>query len=80
MPENRLEGIRNVYIAGAGVMGSSMGQIFASCGYPVTLYDISAEAIEKSRALTKINLGTSVETGRLTEEAAEAVLAGITYT
>jgi pyruvate/2-oxoglutarate dehydrogenase complex dihydrolipoamide dehydrogenase (E3) component len=39
--------IKTVVFAGAGLMGASMGQIFAKYGYDVVLYDIMPEAIEK---------------------------------
>ena len=36
-------------------MGSSMAQLFAGCGYQVALYDISGEAVERSRELIRVN-------------------------
>lgn len=43
--------INNVVIAGAGIMGSSIAQLFAAHEYNVILYDISEEALEKAAAL-----------------------------
>ena len=43
--------IQNVVIAGAGIMGASIARLFASFQYRVTLYDISREALDKSREL-----------------------------
>lgn len=43
--------IRNVVIAGAGIMGSSIARLFASFQYNVTLYDINEEALHKCRTL-----------------------------
>lgn len=43
--------IKNVVIAGAGIMGSSIAELFASFHYKVILYDISREALDKSKAL-----------------------------
>ena len=40
--------INNVVIAGAGIMGSSIAQLFAAHEYNVILNDISEEALEKS--------------------------------
>ena len=34
--------ISNIVIAGAGIMGSSIAQLFAGHGYRVVLYDINA--------------------------------------
>ena len=76
MPEN----IQNVFIAGAGVMGPSMAQLFAKCGYQVTLYDVSEQALVKSRELMEVNLGAAVETGRMSPETAQKIRAGIGYT
>ena len=75
-----LENIQNVFIAGAGVMGSSMAQLFAKCGYQVTLYDVSEQALVKSRELMEVNLGAAVETGRMSPETAQKIRAGIGYT
>lgn len=47
--------IRNIVIAGAGIMGTSIAQLFAGHGYRVTLYDINDEVLEKSRELILIN-------------------------
>ncbi|MBQ6362436.1 MAG: 3-hydroxyacyl-CoA dehydrogenase family protein [Lachnospiraceae bacterium] len=75
-----MENIQNVFIAGAGVMGSSMAQLFAKCGYQVTLYDVSEQALVKSRELMEVNLGAAVETGRMSPETAQKIRAGIGYT
>lgn len=50
--------IKKVVIAGAGIMGSSMAQLFAAGGYCVTLYDISEMALDKSRELIRVNQKT----------------------
>lgn len=47
--------IKNIVIAGAGVMGSSMAQLFAAGGYQVTLYDISEAALYNSQRLIHVN-------------------------
>ena len=47
--------ISNIVIAGAGIMGSSIAQLFAGHGYRVVLYDINDEVLEKSRKLILIN-------------------------
>lgn len=49
-------------------MGSSMAQLFAGCGYQVALYDISGEAVERSRELIRVNQEAAVQAGELTEE------------
>ena len=47
----RLEQIKKIAIAGAGIMGASIAQIFAREGYRVALYDIAEAGIENGRKL-----------------------------
>lgn len=75
-----LENIKNVFIAGAGVMGSSMAQLFAKYGFQVAVYDVSEQAVVKSRELTEVNLGAAVETGRMSAQEAQTIRSGIEYT
>ena len=51
----RLEQIKKIAIAGAGIMGASIAQIFAREGYKVALYDIAEAGIENGRKLIAIN-------------------------
>jgi len=66
-------------IAGAGLMGASMAQIFAKYGYTVTLYDIFEAGIEKGKELIRINQAASIEAGDLTAEESAEILARISY-
>ncbi len=63
--------IQNVVIAGAGIMGASIARLFASFQYRVTLYDISREALDKSRELifadNEQGTGMAKEGGMLAE-------------
>lgn len=72
--------IQNIVIAGAGVMGSSMAQLFAAGNYTVTLYDINEEALEKSRSLIAVNQQASINSGELTVEASRKIHNHITFT
>lgn len=72
--------IQNIVIAGAGVMGSSMAQLFALGNYTVTLYDINEEALDKSRSLIAAARRSSINAGELTEEAAKKAGSHITFT
>lgn len=58
---------KNVAIAGAGVMGASIAQVFAGRGYEVTLYDIKKDALTKGRELIHINQKAAMEEEGLTE-------------
>lgn len=61
-------------------MGSSMAQLFAACGYEVTLYDIQEEALLRSRELIRVNQDAMLRAGKLTEEAASRINDAIGYT
>lgn len=71
--------IKNITIAGAGTMGSSMGETFAKYGYNVILYDIFPQALEKAKNLISLNQQTEVSEGILTQEESENLLSKIQY-
>ena len=75
----RQSDIRHMVIAGAGLMGASMAQIFAKYGYTVTLYDIFEAGIEKGKELIRINQAASIEAGDLTAEESAEILARVSY-
>ncbi|MGI6115013.1 3-hydroxyacyl-CoA dehydrogenase family protein [Luoshenia tenuis] len=75
-----LQKLRTLVIAGAGLMGASMAQQFAGAGYPVTLYDISQQALEKGRRLIALNQSQAVESGASIPTQAEALRGRIAYT
>ena len=72
--------IRNVHIAGAGVMGSAIAQVFALAGYTVSVYDISQAALEKVGETVQNNLNYLIERQKLAPDAAEQALARISTT
>jgi 3-hydroxybutyryl-CoA dehydrogenase len=71
--------IKNIMIAGAGTMGSSMGETFAKYGYDVVLYDIFPQALEKAKNLIALNQQTEVSEGIVTQEESEKLLSRIQY-
>jgi 3-hydroxyacyl-CoA dehydrogenase len=71
--------IKRLVIAGAGLMGASMAQIFAKYDYKVTLYDIFEAGIEKGKELIRINQAASIAEGDLTEQESEHIRANISY-
>lgn len=71
---------RKVAIAGAGIMGSSIAQIFAKNGVPVILYDIETGFLDRSRALIDLNQKALVEAHELTDAESEGVRSKITHT
>ena len=72
--------VPKLVIAGAGIMGASMGQIFARWGYRVTLYDIEQEGLEKARKLIAINQRSLIDQGELSEDLSRELLSRILYT
>ncbi|NCB41494.1 MAG: 3-hydroxyacyl-CoA dehydrogenase family protein [Clostridia bacterium] len=74
------DGIKKVAIAGAGIMGSSIAQIFARNGFQVTLYDIEAEFLRRSKNLIALNQTALVEAGELSEAESNKVKTLIDHT
>ncbi|MCR1899362.1 3-hydroxyacyl-CoA dehydrogenase family protein [Irregularibacter muris] len=72
--------IKNIVIAGAGIMGASFAQIFARYGYHVNLFDISDDAIAKSKELIRMNQKNTIEEGDITKEDSEKLISNISYT
>ncbi|GHS90469.1 butyryl-CoA dehydrogenase [Synergistales bacterium] len=72
--------IKKIVIAGAGLMGASMAQIFARHGYSVTLYDISAESIDKGKNLIAINQRSLIDQGEVSDSLSGETLSRISYT
>ncbi len=66
-------------VIGAGAMGASIAQVAAVHGHPVVLADAVPAATAKARASHAKAMAREVEKGRLTQDAADAVLARITY-
>ena len=72
--------IKKIGIAGAGIMGASMSQIFAKYGYDVTVYDAFEQALEKGKELVKINQTAAVEAGEATREEADRIISSLKFT
>lgn len=54
----KLQDVKKIAVCGAGTMGPSLAQVFATSGYNVMLFDISNEALEKSISIIRTNLNT----------------------
>lgn len=61
--------IDRVGIIGAGTMGGGIAMAFANGGFPVTLLETSAEALDRGLAMIEKNYAVSVSRGSLSEEA-----------
>lgn len=71
--------IKNIAIAGAGVMGASFAQIFAQYGFNVVIYDIFEESISKGKNLIKLNQTNAIEEGIISAEDSKALIQNISY-
>jgi len=74
------EKVERIAVLGAGVMGHSIAQIAAGAGYDVTIRDIDQRFLDGARQMIERNLNRNVERGRMTEDAAEALMGRIKYT
>ena len=70
--------IQNIFVVGAGLMGSGIAQNAITSGYNVTLNDQRQEALERAKAGIERALGRDVEKGRLSGEDRDASLARLT--
>jgi 3-hydroxybutyryl-CoA dehydrogenase len=75
-----IEEIKSFGIAGAGVMGHGITLVAAQSGYPVILYDTSAEALTKAQETLEKFTAASVAKGKLDESARQKQLSQIQYT
>jgi 3-hydroxybutyryl-CoA dehydrogenase len=72
--------IKKIAIAGAGLMGASIAQIFARWGYSVTLYATSAKSVDKGKSLIAMNQRSLVDQNEISESLSREVVSRISYT
>jgi len=70
--------VRKVGVLGAGMMGSGIAHVSALAGIEVVLLDSTLEAAQKGMSHSATILRKEIERRRLTQEAADTVLARIT--
>ena len=69
-------------VIGAGVMGSGIAQSTATAGMETCCYDVAPEALERAKELVstgRYGLQRGVERGKLSQDAADAALARLTF-
>jgi len=66
-----------IAVLGAGQMGNGIAHVFAQSGYPVTMIDISSDALSKGRATIAANLDRQIKKGSLTAEQKDSILGRI---
>ncbi len=72
--------IKEVTVVGAGLMGHGIAEVVALAGLKVNLEDAFPEALEKARASIRNSLSRMVKSGKLTQEQADKVFAGMNFT
>jgi len=70
----------NVLVVGAGIMGHSIAGVFASYGYPTTLYDPNTEQLDIAKKLIAGNVQVLKEEGLMTDEGIQNVNDLLVYT
>jgi len=70
--------MKKVAVIGSGTMGNGIAHVFAQNGFPVSLIDISEEALQKALGIISKNLDRIITKGNLTEEQKAATLGNIT--
>lgn len=73
-----VERIKKIAVVGGGLMGHGVAQFFAQGGYPVTMYNRTAESAARAMNEVKRGLALFVEAGISTQEEADAALGRIT--
>jgi 3-hydroxyacyl-CoA dehydrogenase len=78
--DTQLKDIKRVGIIGGGLMGGGIAMNFVNVGIPVTLLDISQEALQRGKDLIAKNYAMTVSKGKLTATLAAQRQAMITGT
>jgi 3-hydroxybutyryl-CoA dehydrogenase len=70
--------VQNVGVLGAGQMGNGVAHVFAQFGYPVMLYDSSAEQLEKAQKTIRQNLDRQAKKAVIDPASIQPILDRIT--
>lgn len=70
--------IQNVFVVGAGQMGSGIAQVCAQAGYQVFLNDLQTDIVEKGLSVIEKNLDRQVQKERITENEKYNIIGRIT--
>lgn len=69
-----------VVIAGSGVMGASLAQVYTLAGYETIVYGNSEAGIERGKNLISLNQETMIKEGLVTAEESGAAMERISFT
>jgi 3-hydroxybutyryl-CoA dehydrogenase len=67
--------IKQVYVAGAGLMGAGIAQTAVGCGLDVTIREVDDNLVNRGVESIKKRLGSLVQKGKLDAAARDAALA-----
>jgi 3-hydroxybutyryl-CoA dehydrogenase len=76
----RAEGIRDISVIGAGLMGHGIAQVFASSNYNVRLVDITDDILSKAIENIRLNLSAMARRGITLGDDIEAIIGRIKTT
>ncbi|OLE15240.1 MAG: 3-hydroxybutyryl-CoA dehydrogenase [Gemmatimonas sp. 13_1_20CM_3_60_15] len=66
-----------IAVVGAGQMGNGIAHVFAQYGFPVTMIDVSQDALERGRSTISKNVERQVKKGAIAADAQTALLSRI---
>lgn len=72
--------IKNIGVAGCGLMGGGIAQVCAQSGYQVTVLEMEQRFLDKGLGVIEKNLARAVSKGKLEQAEMDAVLGRITGT
>jgi 3-hydroxybutyryl-CoA dehydrogenase len=75
--DEKVDAVRTIGVAGAGQMGGGIAQVAAACGLDVRMADASLERAQAGKVKIQRALAKQVEKGKVSQEAAIALLARI---
>lgn len=75
-----LKDIKHVMVVGAGTMGHSIAQVYATAGFEVDLVDLSQETLDHAIKLIKSNLETLAEFNRVSIDNIPSIIKRINTT
>jgi len=71
------ERAKNVLVVGAGMMGNSIAQVFASAGFDVVLVDVDEKALHRALGLVESSLKTLGDFGKIPKDQIPSILSRI---
>lgn len=71
--------IKKIAVVGSGTMGVGIAQVFAQHNYPVILFDVNANALEKSKNILSKNLDFLVGKGKISAEEKTNIYNRVTF-